>query len=260
MDDPEQHHLWRYRELMRNLILRDFRIQFGGRGLSLWICALQPLVVVLIYLFGLRAVLQVPMERYPLFLAAGCLHWNLSSSVLLRACRAVTGNANLVTRARFPLVVLPLSCLASEFLTFLLSMVLFGLLFPWLGGHFWSGLLLYPLVVALNLGMLVGLTLLVSAWQVFYDELQEGLGLVMRVWFWFSPVIYTFDNLSSSLRGWLLCLNPMVAYLDFYRDLLYFERLPDGAHWLAMCGWAVLSLVAGWSVFTRLSPQFADEL
>ena len=252
--------LWEYRELTRNLVARDLHVQFRGLSLSLWLSALQPLVVVLVYLFGLRTVLRIPVENYPLFLAAGFLHWHLFSSVTLRSCKAVLGNANLVSKARFPLVVLPLSSLLSELLVFGLSSLIFWLLFPFLGGKIWIGLLLYPLVLTLNLVLLMGVTLLGSSLQVFFEDYQDILSLVVRFMFWFSPVIYSFRMVPAWLKSALFCLNPMVSYLDCYRNLLYYHKSPSLFHWGIMVFWALLSLAIGWRVFSRLSSSFADEL
>lgn len=252
--------LWAYRELILNLVGREFRVRYRGGWPLLWVAALQPLVVVLVYLFGLHTVMKVPVPNYPLFLAAGCLHWTMFSSILLGLCRAVTGNANLVCKVRFPLEILPISVLISELLLFSLSLGLFWLLFPALGGQFWPGLLLYPLLLALNLAFLSGTALMVSALQVYFEGFQELVGLLIRVLFWFSPVIYSFAALPSSISRWLLGLNPAVAFLDCYRGLLYDRSYPDPAHWLALFGWTGLSLWLGRLIFFRLAPTFADEL
>jgi len=57
-----------------------------------------------------------------------------------------------------------------------------------------------------------------------------------------------------------LWLNPLVSFLDSYRDIFYYCRYPDAEHWIAMCGWAVFFLILGGRTFTRLSGKFADEL
>ena len=54
--------------------------------------------------------------------------------------------------------------------------------------------------------------------------------------------------------------NPMTAFVDAYRALLYDLRAPTATMWLEMVGWAVLAAAVGFLVFRRLEPRLAEEL
>ena len=219
-----------------------------------------PLLVVLVYLFGLRSVLQVSLENYPLFLGVGLLHWQLLASVMQGSCNAVTANANLVGRANFPRVILPLAAATTELIVFALTLVFFlVLLYPWIGGQFWWGLVLYPLGMGLHIVFLVGLALACSAVQVLMPNFRNLVAFGLALGFWLSPVIYASTRVSPGWRTTLFLVNPAVAILDFSRNIFYDHRCPPAEVWGMLVLWATL-IVPGTLIFRQLQKRFADEL
>ena len=235
-------HLWRYRELARNLVYRDLRLRYGGsRGgtlLGLALSLIKPLLVVLVYLFGLRSVLRVQADHYPLFLGVGLLHWQLLSSVLLSSCQAVVSNGGLVDRAAFPRMLLPMVAVVQELVTFAFTFGVFLLaLYPWIGGRFWWGLCLYPVGMALHLLFLSGL----------------------RLGFWLSPVLYASTRFPAKWQQLLFVVNPAVPILELCRDLFCLHKLPAPAVWVMLAVWSLM-LIPGYLLFASLQSGFADEL
>jgi len=55
-------------------------------------------------------------------------------------------------------------------------------------------------------------------------------------------------------------LNPMVRFVEAYRDLLYHLRLPPLGDVAALVAVAGVTLGVGLAVFGRLEPRLAEEL
>ncbi|MBN9417035.1 hypothetical protein ABS71_04635 [bacterium SCN 62-11] len=257
-------HLWRYRELARNLVYRDLRLRYGGsRGgtlLGLALSLIKPLLVVLVYLFGLRSVLRVQADHYPLFLGVGLLHWQLLSSVLLSSCQAVVSNGGLVDRAAFPRMLLPMVAVVQELVTFAFTFGVFLLaLYPWIGGRFWWGLCLYPVGMALHLLFLSGAALAVSSVQVYWRDLRDLVEFGLRLGFWLSPVLYASTRFPAKWQQLLFVVNPAVPILELCRDLFCLHKLPAPAVWVMLAVWSLM-LIPGYLLFASLQSGFADEL
>jgi lipopolysaccharide transport system permease protein len=64
-------------------------------------------------------------------------------------------------------------------------------------------------------------------------------------------------------RPWLMRiydLNPMVHFVEVYRNFLYDLRGPTLADVSVLVLAATVSLLVGAAVFARLEPRFAEEL
>lgn len=249
---------WQYRHLVFQLAYRDLRLRYDGGLLGVFLATAKPLLVVFFYLFGLRAVLHIRLDHYPLFLACGFLHWNLLTSWSSSACNAVTRNLQLVHRANFPRVVLVLSAALSEGFSFLLTFALFLLLYPFLGGKFWAGMLLYPLGFALYSSLLLGLGFAFAAVQVIWTDFRAALSFALSLFFWLTPVVYATWHMPRTYQPWLRAVNPITPMLEFSRSLFYSSAFPEPQLWFWLTLWAGVALVLGWTVFSRLQRRFAE--
>ena len=54
--------------------------------------------------------------------------------------------------------------------------------------------------------------------------------------------------------------NPMTNVIVSYRDILYYERMPQLGTLLSATVVGMVLLAAGWLLFDRLQKRFAEEL
>jgi lipopolysaccharide transport system permease protein len=84
------------------------------------------------------------------------------------------------------------------------------------------------------------------------------------VWFYLTPIVYRTaladGKIGSGVGQTIYRLNPMMRFVDAFRDLLYSQRVPPLSTWLGCAFVSLASLLIGWSVFSRLEPRFAEEL
>lgn len=225
---------------------------------------LNPLAMLAVYWYvfdvGLR--FQGAAGRpYVLTLFAGLIPWMFISECILGATSAVTGRAYLVKKIAFPLEVLPFTHVLSALITHLLMVVILLAMLAFYGAlpGFSALMTLYYLFAACAL--VSGIGLLLSALNVFYRDVAQGVGIVINIFFWATPVVWPVDMVSSKLQ-WLLDVNPANYIVSGYRNALLLDRfvVPDPGvtlyFWLLVAGlWWV-----GRYVFGRLKPTFADCL
>ena len=112
---------------------------------------------------------------------------------------------------------------------------------------------------------MLGLALALSVWSVYFRDLEYLVGIALQFWFYATPIVYPIslveDELGTdSLLFRLYELNPMTAFSEVYRDLLYSLRAPSWGTVAYLLGCAVVSLVIGWTAFGRLQGRLAEEL
>ena len=256
--------LYQHRELLRNLVLRDLRMKYGGSvGFSPWgllFSLFQPLSTIVVYAVVFGMIFTVRHDRFPLFLAIGVLHFSLFSGSITRSCSAITGNAGLILNGYFPRMMLPLSVVAADFVVFGTTVTAFLLLYPWLGGQFWAGELVYVGVFLLFAVFILGCSMLCAACQSHFRDFEPMIAIFIQMLFWCTPVVYDVGMVPERIRDVLRYANPLFGYISSFRELLGDDRFPSASQWLTMLVWALVSLVCGVICFRKFEHGFADEL
>ncbi len=255
--------LWQaYRGLFFSLVGRNLKIRLGGvrhlNALGLLLIHLNPVVIVAVYIVVCGGILKLSVPNYAVFLAVGHLHWNLFTSVVSRACGSVYRDAGMIQAARFPYILLTLADLADQLLEFLMTLALMFVLLPLLGGQYSWTIVIYPLVLGLQVLFMAGLAAGFSALQGVFADVGKVQALALRLMFWFTPVIYSVTMVPPRFQAAFTYLNPLTLFLESYRELLCYERLPAASHWLAMLVWSGLSLLLGWKLFHRLERHLPE--
>lgn len=249
------------RELVWNFVARNLKQRYKGSALGFLWSLLHPLFLVLIYLAFIK-LMRFPM-RLP-HLLVGVMVWQFLSLCAGDAAGVVLGHASLVKKTWFPRVILPLSAVLGNLVHFALSLLVLAVALPLLGVAPGPGWLLLPGLIALQLLFCLGLSLGLSALNVFFRDVEHLVPIGLMSWFFVTPVIYSAEHVvgNPTLPAWVAPVffaNPMAALLAWYRHAFLGDPLPAIALWPGLLvGLAVF--VAGALLFHRLEPRFADEL
>jgi ABC-2 type transport system permease protein len=252
--------LFRRRELLAILVLRNLKIRYKNSVLGFFWTLLSPLLMIAIYAAFLR-LLRFFRPGDALFmprLVTGILVWQFLSMCLTDSLQAVLGNADLVKKSAFPRMVLPLSMVSANLVNFLLSGVVLVAYLQFSGLPI-GGAWFLPAVLLTHLALCLGASLILSCANVFFRDTEHILSVGLLAWFFLTPVIYTADYIPARFQE-VAFLNPMAGIVTAYRWVLMSDRLPDARLILAsfVMAWAVLA--AGIAVFQGCQSRFAEEL
>ncbi len=264
------------RELMLNLTLRELRGKYKRSLLGWTWSLLNPLATMLIFTIVFKFFLKVGEERgdpsgmtiFAFFLVVGLLPWNFLSSGLNGSMGALVGNANLIKKVYFPREVLVAANVGSWVVSLLIEMAVLSVALMIAGNFVLPWLPVMLLVVVVQTIFVLGLGLGLSVLNVYFRDVQHLVGIVLQLWFYSTPIVYPRSLVPShaNLFGWkvplgtLYDLNPMVPFVEAYRNCLYDLRLPSLGTWAYIVGAAAVALAGGLYVFTRLEPKLAEEL
>ncbi len=251
--------IWAYRELLRNLILKDLKIRYGGSLLGLAWSLLNPLAMIVVYSIAFKYILRIQVENYTVFLITGLLPWSFFNSCVGASTSAVISNDKLVKKIRFPREILPLATVQFNLIQFLMALVVFFPALIFLEAELGWSLLAYPAVLALHVGFTLGVALLLSAVTVIYQDIKHLTGVGLMILFWVTPILYPLSMVPERVR-WLFKLNPLTVYLTGYQDIIYWGRWPTWDTWVLGTLWVAASVALGSWVFRRYDPRFAEEL
>ena len=251
--------LLQHRELLLLLVQRNLKIRYKDSVLGFFWTLLGPLLLILIYAVFLGIMrFQVSMS----LLFTGIFAWQYLATCLGDSAAVVIGSANLIKKTAFPRIVLPLAMVLANLINFLLSLLVVVVYLLIHGEP--MGFLGWAFVALIfHVALCAGVSLLVSATNVFYRDVQQVLSVATLAWFFVTPVIYPPELVTGRFGGalqYLYFANPMTGILAGYRAALMNAPCP-GLGPLAL-SFAVSAgvLLLGILVFQRCQIRFADEL
>jgi len=261
--------LVRYRELVRNLVARDLKARYKSSVLGFLWCLVNPLLMMGVFTVVFTVLMPKDIPKYPVFILCALLPWNFFSSAVINSIGSITDNAHLIKKVYFPREVLPLSTVLSNLVNFLLALiVLFAVLFAFrVRLTIWA--LLLPAIILIQVVFTLGLSLILSALNVFYRDTGIIMETVMLAWFFLTPIFYpittvperyTLWGVAFNPRVWLRRLNPMASIIASYQDILYWGA-PTGWNFLLRTALtSLVILIVGYLIFLRYSPRFGEEV
>jgi len=254
----------RYRELLINLVGKEFKAKYKGTVFGFLWSLFVPIIMVLVYWFAFGYLMQTAIDDFPVYLLSGLLPWVFFSGSLMGGVSSITTNGSLINKIYFPREILPVSTVLFNMVHFLLSFVILipALIIFGRPVHIELYLLL-PVVLIIHLILSIGVVLIVSAWNVFFRDVQHLLEVLLLAWFFMTPIIYSYDLVNGTLTGPLLLLyniNPMVGVTELYHSILYGSAFPGLIVLLRTMAVAFLWFGIGYLIFKRLEPRFAEEV
>ena len=253
--------LWAFRDLLSILALRDIKLRYKQTFLGVTWVILQPLVASLIFaiIFGRIAALPSDGKPYLLFVYSGMLAWNLFSNCLLRAGNSLISDSKLITKVYFPRLMIPMASSLAVLLDFAVAfVVMIGLLLVYHNEAplTWN-ILALPVLIFILIVISIGVSLFLSALNVYYRDFMYTLPFVIQIWMYASPVVYS-TNMIPARWQFFFFLNPITGIIDGFRwALLGTGTFP----WLSMSISVIMSAVCfavGVYTFQRVEAQFAD--
>jgi len=251
--------LYETRELLLTWTRRDFRVRYSQSVLGAAWAILQPLALMVIFSLIFSVFLKVPTDGipYPIFAYSALLPWTLFSNSLSFAIPSLVNNMNLVSKIYFPREILPLSAILVGLADFLIASSIFIVMLVVYRVDVGWAVLLVPVVLAVQILLMFGISLLAAAVNVFYRDIRFIIPLTLQLWMYVSPVIYPVSAIPEWLRPFYF-LNPMAAILDAYRRVLLLKQMPDwGSLGLATLISLLLTVLA-YRYFKHAEREFAD--
>ncbi|MFC4148789.1 ABC transporter permease [Micromonospora mangrovi] len=268
--------LWSARNSLRILVKRDLAVKYQQSVLGYLWSLIEPLGMGLIYWFVFGVLYSGATRRhlgdaagsYPLFLITGIFAWMWASSAINEATNALTGQARLITTMNVPRQVFPIGRVTGRFAEYAAGLpILLGIaaIYAWHGRiHPGWSLLALPLAVAVQLVLLVGISLLLSAFNVLMRDIERFMRLIIRLLFYATPIIYPLSLVrESGMPTWVKVayeLNPLVGIFQLHHSIWYPDEFPDARLLVSTVLGSLLVLAAGWWAFRRLEPAVLKEL
>ncbi len=253
--------LWIYRELLVALTLREIRVRYKQTFLGATWAILQPAALTIIFtlIFGLILKVNSGTVPYPIFAYSALLPWTFFSTAVTFGSMSVVNNSGLVTKVYFPRAILPLSAVGAAFFDFIMASIVIIPLFV-IFKIVPTVMIIYLLVLIPSLLIFtIGVVMFLSAINVLFRDIKFVIPLLLQVWFYLTPIIYSQNQIPQKYQIYFL-LNPLTAQIESFRKILVLGEAPNTMHILYSVLFSLVIFIAGYSFFRIKERVFADVI
>ena len=244
-----------------NLTKREVRGRYSQSLFGVGWAIAQPLAAMAVFTLVFSRLGRIPSGGvpYPVFAYAALMPWFFFSNSVSSGTVSLVTYRDIVTKTYFPREIVPLAQVCSRLIDFAAAAVLFGLLMTYyrIGLGPWG--LMAPAFFVLLVLFTIGVTLLTSALNVFYRDVNPVVQIALQLWLYLTPVAYPLSAVPDSFRP-LFALNPLSGIVEGFRSSVVFARAPDWTLALNSGGIIVAILVTAFVAFKRMDKYFADVI
>ncbi len=251
--------VWGCRDLLFFLLWREIKGRYSQMALGpLWMI-ISPLGQMIVYSVLLGVVARLPSEGIPysLFTYSGLLLWQFFANTTRQTAASLVNQQAVLGKVYFPRLIIPLVAVLSCLVDFLASLaVLAIMMLSFRVAPVWNCLSLpFFLLLTAMLGLGIGLWL--ASLNVKFRDTTVGLGLVLDILRFLSPVVYSASLIPERWQA-LYHLNPLTTVVEGFRWSLL--GVGPGPGWTVI--WAVVFalavLISGAFYFRRTERTIVD--
>lgn len=266
-DSKKKRELQKGRYVLTAMVKRNVRSKYRNSALGVIWTVLRPLLEMLVYWFVFGQIFGNGDPIYHLYLLGGLLPFEIMAYATSTSLTSIVHNQGMMQQTKLNYEVFPMANTLSAVVNFFFSFVAMLLIAVvtqivlYATGAGAVILSAYMLLIVVWLPPLMlfsyGLSLLLAALFVFFRDVQHIYGIFLMLWRFITPVFYkTTSYQEGSLILTIVNLNPMTQFVNFFRDIMIYNMLPDWTNFLAIYGWAIFMLVIGIGVFKSMKNKF----
>lgn len=273
------HELWEYRNLLRNLVVRDLKVRYKHSVLGILWSLLNPLMMMIVFTIVFTWFWSNnSVNKFPAFLLTGLLPWNLFRDALMAGSNSIVGKGHLLKKVYFPREVLPISSVLSNTVNFVLALLMLFIVLWFHDIPVTQHVLWLPVILVIQIILMIGFSFFFSTLNVFYRDIGMILEVGLMAGFFLTPIFYPMDfipkvktvfDVTLPIHRLWRWFNPMASIIDAYRTVLYGGTMngvytPPGPPALDFMFrttlTALLVLCVGWLMFRHYSGRFGEEV
>lgn len=237
---------------VKNLKLKYKNSVFG----FLW-GMFNPIIYLVIFSFVFGNMFS-EIDRYPLYVLSGLLFWTLFTTTSIQIIESITRNTGVIKSVSIPTISMPLGGMYSSLVGFFLMLIPFSIMMAIFGMRLgWEALLFIPVLILFSC-FTFGVSLVLTAFNVYFRDVQIAWSSFMPAIFYATPIAYTPEIIPEKYRL-VIELNPIHHYVSVLRELIYYNRMPDTFDLLLITLIAGASLWFGMFIFNKLKGGFISQ-
>jgi len=247
-------------DLIREITARNLKVRYRRSIFGFLWTVLNPLLNASVYALVFGVLLRSAIPNFLLFILVALIAWNAFAASVMESMHIITGSDSLIQRSRFPHEVLPIAVVLTNMINFILALPSIFVVMAITRTPPTSQIVFFPVILASSFCFALGISFISATSNVFFRDTRNFLDVVMTLWFFLTPIIYPMTQVFPSAARIVYIVNPMASIIEQYRLVFYSHAPLDLAFLARTFVSCVITMIAGWLFFAKMSPRFVEEL
>jgi ABC-2 type transport system permease protein len=164
-------------------------------------------------------------------------------------------NAGLIKKVYVPKILFPMTKTYSNIVNLFFSLIalIIVMLITKVPFHMTALLVFIPIVFCMIFTM--GLSAMLSSLSVIFRDVPHIYTVLIMLWMYATPIFYPRSLLEDSFP-WVLSINPMFHYIDYFRSLVLEGKIPGLKENIICAAFAIVFFGIGTVVLIRNQNKF----
>jgi ABC-type polysaccharide/polyol phosphate export permease len=245
--------------LLFNLIKRNLKLKYRQSYLGIFWTVLAPALNAGVYFVVFSFVMRVQLPHYLVFMFSGLLAWVFFSISLAHGMESIVNNYSLISKVPLPLNIFPFAETLTNLINYLLALPVLIIIGIFDQAPLGWPILMVPVYLALLVFQAYGFAMLLSVAYVYFRDLRYALSIVLQMWFYATPIIYSTAMIPEPMRP-LMWLNPVSFIFKGIHGAFAEGVVLPIQELLAAALWTIVIFFAGTWFYLRTKKNLVERM
>ncbi len=245
-----------YRYFLKENVVKGIKLKYRNSYLGIVWTLVEPLLTTIVLTFIFGTLFGNNDKLFPVYILSGRLLYSFYSSSTNSCVKSIRNNSGMIKKVYVPKYLYPLSGILSNYVTFLISLIILGAAIVVMGvkpSHY----MLYSFVPLLLLLLLAfGSGMVLATIGVFFRDLEYLWSVFLMLIMYTCAIFYDVSRFDASGRAWILNINPLFCIIKNFRNCVLYARPLELSTCLYAFGFSVVLTTVGLIMFNKNQDKF----
>ena len=251
--------MWKTKGILFNFAITDLKIRYRNSILGVLWSLVEPLLLLGVLFVVFSTMFRFEIPNFPIYLLLGIICWNFFKNGTTFALNSLTNRSALITQIYFPRAIPGLSAGITASIMIIFELVVLGIFMIAFGFSPPSSVILLIPILALQLLLILGVSLPLSVLNVKYKDTEFIWSVVVHAGFFLTPIFYQFDMMPDYVQN-VLQYSPMVQIVTMAQHVVLYGTLPSINSVLYAVGSISAITVIGYMIFRKFQAKVVEEM
>ena len=244
-----------YKNLLFELVSRDFKLQYRRSFLGYVWSLLKPLLMMLVLTAVFSHFFRYSIEKFPVYLILGQTIFNFYSDATTKAMTSICYSGALLKKVYVPKYIFPMSSVCFAFVNMSCSMFSVVLVMILYKVHLSVTMILVPVLFLYAFMIALGVGIILSVMAVFFRDIMHLYTVFIMAQMYLTPLFYPASALPDNVLI-IVKLNPTYHLVEYFRDIVLYQTWPSLQENLICMLYVVVLLGAGLFLMKKNQHKF----
>lgn len=239
-----------YRFALKQLVSREIKRKYARSYLGIVWSVLNPLLTMAVMSMIFSTIFKRSIENFPIYYLTGSILWGFFSQSTNAAMTALVDNKSLLLKVKLTKQTFVLSRILTALANLGYTLIAYVLMLLVFRVSPSITMLLFPIAIIFLMLFATGISYILSITYVFFGDIKYLYSVVLTVWMYMSALFYPVESITPVMQD-IVNANPIYAYIQFSRECVMYQKVPDAVVWMKVMGWGVGIFLLGYYIFKR---------